>query len=594
MLADNMLFSSCILPCFKVRKSALVAVGFSVLLMTLATMPLGVIIGLASGLIMHPASWGPGVAWASCNVIKCLSSAGLLSSDMSHTDLAEENALLRRQLEEATARARSNLGCFDGAESSCTECAQVQDGCSEGTSISENVQTCKQFAKLGPAAEEPALPSACLYYLHASPRVLGDTVLPQLRIEEELSEIQDALGPSVAMAASVATVTSLRKAAGTPGVWLHLSAHCIRSSSGESALVLEDGPGLAARALWQHDLDSILRAGDGCRAEFVFLASCSSTGFAKSFQAAGVRHVIYCSMPVRDSAARRFGTTLYHQLAQQKTLRHAFEIALETARLNDDGVCYCLLSDDSETCCLPRTVVRAPSECVPLSSSKLASSLPRLVQDFVGRLAVIDELLRTLASRRVVSLHCDGPLGRTATLTQVAHYLNLPGRAFAGRIAFFPQSSHGGLLVVDDADDVLTEEWSRRLLQRHLRVEGAALLLGCRCRPVDPFEGAEKVLHVRLPPLSAEESTELFLRFCSRPLVVADFEDAETESERPLLRKEATARLRAVVPQLAGEPGRIRRAAAATTARPLRLAMAAGDLGFSGPSRSCNVARPTV
>jgi len=583
-----MLLSSSALPCLKVRKTAFILIGFSVVLTSLAAMPLQVILGLASGLIMHPASWGPSVAWASCSFFKRLSLTGLLSSDVSTTDLVVENALLRRQLEEATARARDSMSCLDAAEAGCAEVLQFENSYSKQATISEEVQVCKQSAELSQTTAQPASSVPCLHYLYASPRMLGDTVLPQLQIQEELSEIQDALGSDATMSAGVATVTSLRKAVGTPGLWLHLSAHSVQSPSGGSALVLEDGRGLAARAVWQHDLDSMLRAGGGCRAEFVFLAACQSTELARSFHAAGVRHVICCSMPVRDSAARRFAHSLYHELAQKKALRHAFDIAVETARLNDEAVCYSLFSDDAHHGCLP-LVTRAPSEFVSVSAPVSASLLPRVIEDFVGRVAVIDELLRALASRRVVSLQCDAPLGRTATLTHLAHHLKLPGRPFAGRVAFFPERCHGGLLIVDDADDVLAAEGSRRLLRRHLQVEGAALLLGCRAC-ADYFDGAEKTLRVRLPPLSAEESVELLLRLCARPLVAADFDAGA--SERPLARAEAAALLRdRVVPQLGGEPGRIRRAAAATAGRSLQHAVSeALASGSIGQSKRCGAA----
>merc|ERR1719329_412542 len=81
-------------------------------------------------------------------------------------------------------------------------------------------------------------------------------------------------------------------------------------------------------------------------------------------------------------------------------------------------------------------------------------SLPRKVEDFVGRLDTMREVLSYLGDRNcrcVVLLQCKKQYGRTSALTEIAHVLSKLGRKFAGRCAFFPGSAPGGLLIVDDA-----------------------------------------------------------------------------------------------------------------------------------------------
>merc|ERR1712217_96660 len=141
---------------------------------------------------------------------------------------------------------------------------------------------------------------------------------------------------------------------------------------------------------------------------------------------------------------------------------------------------------------------------------------------------------------------------------------------FADRCAFAPSRPHeGGLLVVDDADEKLLTgaQNFRQLLEEDNR---SAILFGCSRPCWDPFDGAIKVVNIELPPLSAAEAADLFLRRCHRPLTMADLlvpeALADHHPDRVVPRDPARRLLeQPLLDAFQGDPGHVRRTAARVT-----------------------------
>jgi len=423
-------------------------------------------------------------------------------------------------------------------------------------------------AKMVAANEVPTR----LRFLYASPLLIGGSALPELRIEDEISEIRRALSGAVPMEVEVATVSSLRQAVGERGLWLHISMHCVKDQRNNGALAFEASRGARAYILFEGQLEQLLREGDGVRVDFVFLSACESRRLAPIFRAAGVKHVVCCSTQVKDIDAQQFARSLYFELANRTSLQDAFAIAARTGKCNGYEGEYCLMTDGSPW---PDNLLMLGrrSNLDPLVHGQPLQGLPRQVEDFVGRLEVIDRVLAAFAVRRVVVVHCESPFGRTATLKEIVRYASLPGRAFAGRVAFFPRRVAGGMLVVDDGDALLAGEGQLQL-RRHLELEGAVLLVACRLPVSDPFDGIDKAINIPLMPLRPGEAAELFLRRVSRPLLAVDLCAAvelqcrKEDPSRVLPREEAWQHLQRLLGEIpwGGEPGRIRRAAASVCA----------------------------
>eukprot|EP00929_Paragymnodinium_shiwhaense_P058207 TRINITY_DN29148_c1_g5_i1.p1 TRINITY_DN29148_c1_g5~~TRINITY_DN29148_c1_g5_i1.p1 ORF type:complete len:898 (+),score=207.20 TRINITY_DN29148_c1_g5_i1:119-2812(+) len=436
-----------------------------------------------------------------------------------------------------------------------------------------------------------AAPTVTLRCLYAAPLVINEgTPLPKLNAKAEIAAITKAVaGSFLHVEVGVASVSSLRKAVTEPGLWLHLTMH---SMSGK-ALLLEDPDPISdshsaeAHVLWQQQLKDLLSAGGGAANTFLFLSACESEALALAFRDAGIQHVVCCITPVRDTAAYCFAHYFYHAIANRRSLRDAFAIAACTARCSGDQARYGLLSDGNLWLTPPSSIPPRPSTpCTPFNiprctssgsiggstphhhqrSNATAAALPRESEDFVGRQRVINEVLHHLKRRRAVVLHSEAPLGLTATLVEIAHYVTSPGRMFAppSCCAFHPHEAPGGLLIVDDADELSPEETDK--LQGHLAADGAKLLLGCRAACYDILGGAEKAVHVPLPPLSPAEAARLFLQRCHRPLQAADLLPPEEmgsdeDPSRVVGGPEALALLKKRIAAFAGDPGKVRRAA---------------------------------
>ncbi|CAJ1439171.1 unnamed protein product [Effrenium voratum] len=406
-----------------------------------------------------------------------------------------------------------------------------------------------------------------LLLLHASPFCwltrgpCGECMrvpLRRLRISQELAAVEKALSGKLRVDVDVASIHNLRKAktkAKTEDLWLHLSAH----TENGNALVLEDGCG-GTEALSLEALVRLLRSGgEPQRGSFVFLSNCQSQSLAAAFYAAGVRHIVYTKRPVTDAMASRFASGLYLHLACGFSLKEAFQIAraeVDPIQEGDSGFRLLAAEDvrlrECTSACKWKAALRSP-----------AFPLPSQVEDFVGREEILYDILQLLSQRRVVVLHCQRSLGRTALLLEIAHYMSVPGRRFAQRCIFGQaQEVKDGLLILDDADAALTKH--QDLLRKNLECPDFFLLVGCRYPHWDLFQDQVKPVHVELPPLSALASATLFAQRCHRPLTLQDVLPGGAASPSPatraLSRERARQLLRPLVSVFQGNPALIRQA----------------------------------
>lgn len=464
---------------------------------------------------------------------------------------------------------RAELRASQERETELTAALAVQCEASQrescGSSEASEPAALQQLAWAGPR----------LRYLYSSP-----VSIRRLNISDELAAIERSLAGVVQVDASVASADSFKRALNEQHSWLHISMHSM-IYQGMASFVLEEPRRAVGKLFTEKELEELICSGGGAASSFVFLAACQSERLAHVLKAAGVRHVVCCRSQVGDSQAISFAQNLYHAMSQQRSLREAFDAAASIARAVGDSTSYILLSDGNlhlELRCIaplrspqllthfPFTSLYQSSQNAPKAGPRLRA-LPRVVEDFVGRESVIDEIVHHLHWRRIILLQCEEPHGRTATLQQVARYLAMPGRFGAERgCAFFPDVAFGGLLLVDDAE-VLPDS-DRHRIRQHLAASGAKVLAACRQPLRDPFGSGEKAVCVPLCPLQPLEAAELFLRRVHRPLFLADFLPPEalrafkaSDITRPVPREEAVQRLSGPVTVLAGNPGWVRRAA---------------------------------
>mmetsp|Transcript_1690 Transcript_1690/g.3957 ORF Transcript_1690/g.3957 Transcript_1690/m.3957 type:complete len:548 (-) Transcript_1690:134-1777(-) len=408
---------------------------------------------------------------------------------------------------------------------------------------------------------------ARVLYMYASPRLPKDYKIQQLKIKEEITALRNVVPLDVRRA----TARSIRNAISNRGVWLHISMHSVKDGAG---LLFEDSEGTWYEVKNLEHMKLLLNEGGDIHIEFVFLAVCHSERFASIFHDAGVKHVVYCATEVSDKCARQFASSLYHDLANGLSIKNAFASACVVAKFDKDKAQYGLLSDGSAWLS-PAMTAGALIPRSPLQPPGQLKDLPRQAENFVGRHDAIHAVMWAFACRCVVVLHCQKPFGRSATLVEIAHHAALEGRKYGGLVAFYPDPAPGGLLIVDDADKPLAGD-GLEVLQRHLKHPEAKLLLGCHDQPKVDFVGEWMSIPVALRPLSDEDAAELFIRRCRRALLAGDLWEPEQlegkgDPDRMIGLEEISPRhdsgkqLMEMVKVFAGEPGRVRSAAAKVT-----------------------------
>lgn len=375
-----------------------------------------------------------------------------------------------------------------------------------------------------------------VYMLYASPLDFNP-----LNIRAEVEAIREAfrdarsgvrLHVGVATAASLTkllTLSRLRK-----GLVLHLIAHAVSSSSDGVGLVLEDGKG-KSHILWQRELEDLLHISeaeeDRHNLSMLFLGACKSEALAQVFVECGCPHVISLRTQVQDAAARRFAQQFYLSLAVQESLRAAWDGARRALRVDADrnmaaqadsfllfgqqgseqATLHTLCGADSSSCTrgasagfgMPISHIRDFED----ADAYLEMKLPARPQDFVGRGEDLRKILHVLSSRRVCVVHGPEGIGKSALVTELAHYAASPGRPFscAARIANIDSAGldrvvaalEEAALGIGDQMRVSHRQWSgdsRMSIPSSARSTASAFssfsdasVLAESCRDIDPL-----------------------------------------------------------------------------------------------------------
>mmetsp|Transcript_42483 Transcript_42483/g.74502 ORF Transcript_42483/g.74502 Transcript_42483/m.74502 type:complete len:612 (+) Transcript_42483:42-1877(+) len=527
-----------------------------------------------SSLLLPPIEGLPGAsagessgskAGSSCCSLASSDSSDVLAAEAAAAAVLSPNSLRKKLLavERDNRRLRKALGRQEHLKAGrCEACAASHSGSSKGKVFEWSSES---------QSDASQAPNWHFVFLYASPLCLMQEdgcakLLPRLEAENEAENVRMAFGAhGAAVENEVLSVRSLYDAACRSGAWLHVCAHGVKFPTGQWALLVEDqGVSPVAQKFAEEDLESVLATVGSSCAEFIFLAVCNSNVYREAFRRAGFQHIIDCESKVQDKEAAVFARDLYKAMADGQHLRGAFDVACAFAKARGASAAWHLEGDGRLW--LPK----APCIDIPDvdTITRPVTPLPREPEDFVGRTREMCEVLMALERRSIVVLHSNASNGRTATLWQIGQYANRRGRHFANRVAFYPDSAvAGGLWIVDDADEALSDARRDVLLNHLASHRGSRLLLACREACYNAFlDQGLKPYNVLLPPLEDPEATDLFLRSTCRPLTTADIspskalDDIGEDACRIVPKVAAQHCVQNGISIFGGEPGKVRKA----------------------------------
>jgi len=506
--------------------------------------------------------------------------------------------------------------------------------------------------------EEQGHPERDLCFLYASPLMyLTASGVPghvaPLRVDAEYELLRRALSQRAGISTAsfrrdLATPRRLMELvmSSSPGLCLHLSCH-----GSEHYLQLEDDVG-CMEVLPKEKLEKWISEKRDVFAfkspELVVLLCCESAAIGRLLLEAGVRHVVCTKGKLRDEVARKFTAEFWCSIAQpENSVPVAFHRALILLQAQDrqmakDAQLLMLLpgddvSDDGER----SPALQGKTHSEPLlpkrmksfgasaanGCSILASAAER--EDLVGReflTCTVLRLLRGPGARRVVCVHGETGIGKTAFVDFLAAFVRSPGRMYSGAVLYekgwhsreeplhwlwlealwvitgqhswaheeaglqpenleqmreslvaeLRRGQRRFLLIVDNADMVQNlDDLISPLLERTSNI---SVVLTSRT-PWHRDLGGFKVMDVGLKPLDGLSSAKLFLKRVHRQLNNRDFDDDidRPENEACMQATRATpvpdgwqANVEALMEhpllaQLGGHPDRIRKAAEQVT-----------------------------
>eukprot|EP00927_Polykrikos_kofoidii_P045230 TRINITY_DN39140_c0_g1_i1.p1 TRINITY_DN39140_c0_g1~~TRINITY_DN39140_c0_g1_i1.p1 ORF type:complete len:776 (-),score=100.03 TRINITY_DN39140_c0_g1_i1:231-2558(-) len=294
---------------------------------------------------------------------------------------------------------------------------------------------------------------ACeVFMLYASP-----LYHPPINFRSEAAMLSQVFASvSVRFKTSVATAGSLTKllaiARSRKGIVLHLSAHTVQHAEHGLGLVVEDPCG-GPHILWRNQLEELLSSGDVLNnISLLFLSTCHSDELAQVFVECGCKHVIATRKEVHDSAARRFSTHFYYELAMQANLLKAWEGARQTLRLDSDVqiaanadhfMLYGQRGAEQATlerlCGLDAPPNVRPGPDLTMGNFEdvddfLDSGLPTRIENFCGRTQMIHSIGNMFygpQGRRICVIHGPEGIGKSALGVEFAHFTVAPGRLFS-------------------------------------------------------------------------------------------------------------------------------------------------------------------
>lgn len=211
-----------------------------------------------------------------------------------------------------------------------------------------------------------------------------------------------------------ATTDTLRSAVTMGCKALHFSGHghphCLNFEDGRSGL----------QFVTVDQLRALCQAG-GLKLDFVFVSACYSRRAAEAFVDAGVPHVVcvHIDAQLLDAAAMAFTRAFYLALLVGETVGNAFSIGKEAVATSPyvpnssiEGSKFMLLPEDGDH---DKPVFRAKRlrrwSTLKFHGQQDTSHLPRPPEDFEGRETDMHNAIRTLLSRRLVSLVGEAGVG---------------------------------------------------------------------------------------------------------------------------------------------------------------------------------------
>jgi hypothetical protein len=315
-------------------------------------------------------------------------------------------------------------------------------------------------------ADEPLLQPATarggprLAFLYASPLInqLRGGPVDLLDFKTERDTLVGAIrssGKRVEITAATATTRNLSNLLLDGCRVLHYSGHGFTAlgpgGTEHSVLAFEDGLG-GTHPLEVGALQQLVAAGarrtDGAHAtlDLAFISACHSVEGGEAFVKAGVRHVIAVRREARvqDRAACVFAESFYYALLRARTVREAFDVAVQAvangpfivAPGNESRKFLLLPEEEAGTGSGVHDVALfhgaedgAPTELSsPLSAHNLPAFFPL---QFLGRHALWATSVAGVRQKRAVLLIGSPGVGKTALAVASAHYL-LERHAFRG------------------------------------------------------------------------------------------------------------------------------------------------------------------
>ena len=265
---------------------------------------------------------------------------------------------------------------------------------------------------------------------------------------------------------------------------LHYSGH------GMPEFLALEGPHGLTHELSVERLREMLQASvDAEQLQLAFVSACYSQAAGQAFVEAGVRHVVAITLDagVYDLAAMRFAAQFYLALLSGRTVRQAFDSALQRVR-NDPELSRAELAEGevSKFLLLPDTAGydhdRPLFADVPTGAHQPPSpwppcSVPPNLRRVFGRANEQQHALALLANNRLLTLAGIGGIGKTTLAREIGGYLQAR-RACADGVFFYElrgaQSTDGlrnqlagdvaGLVSVPDDATLLRLLRDKRLL----------------------------------------------------------------------------------------------------------------------------------
>jgi Ran GTPase-activating protein (RanGAP) involved in mRNA processing and transport len=311
---------------------------------------------------------------------------------------------------------------------------------------------------------------------------------------------------------------------------VHISTH-----GHHSYMTLEDGRGHMEK-LDMKDFSSLVKSGGG-KLKLVVVSSYHSLSIGKALIEAGVPHVVCChhAKTFRDDAGMTFVRNFYYNLARNKPLKRAFDLAREAVRVEEKSKHvgrYRLLPEklDDDDDNYYHDVPIFFTESVPPSESfqdeeceEALKLLPEVPRRFVGREVDMYEILEALRVEDVVRVGGKPGIGKTSAVAAVSRYVLQRQKSFQIDNFFWLPPGKG---VVPDEDSLygdLCQAISLIIKSDHdIWQDADSSAMECRERIELELEGQRTILAIDGRQFLTAEASENLENLISHLLNVAN------------------------------------------------------------------------